>query len=74
MPKQRGAKNKGRGKDSDYHRGYQTGWRRVENQAKGVKPRQSGKGKIQISKQSKEYQKGFRAGKNSAEECYTETE
>lgn len=70
MPKQRGAKPKGRGKDSDYRRGYQNGWRRVENQAKGVKPRQSEKGRIQISKQSKEYQRGFEAGVVAAKECY----
>lgn len=71
MPKKRGAKNKGRGEGSDYRRGYRTGWSRVENQAKGIKPRQSGKGKIQLSKQTKEYQKGFRAGTTGAEECYT---
>ena len=70
MVKRKGAKPKGRGKDSDYRRGYQNGWRRVENRAKGVKSRRSRKGKIQISKQSKEYQKGFKAGVAAAKMFY----
>lgn len=70
MVKRKGAKNRGRGKDSDFRRGYQNGWRRVENRAKGVKPRQSGKGKIQISKQSKQYQRGYRAGVSAAKRYY----
>lgn len=70
VAKRRGPKNKGRGKGSDFKRGYFCGWKRVENQAKGVKPRQSGKGKMQISKQSKEYQRGFRAGGRAARRYY----
>ena len=62
MPKRRGPKSKGRGTKSDYYRGYHCGWARVE---KGITKKQ-----IQISKRSKEYQRGYRAGVAAAKRCY----
>ena len=62
MPKRSGAKSKGRGKDSDYRKGYQTGWKRIQ---KGAKKRV-----VTVSEQSREYQKGYRAGVAAAKRFY----
>lgn len=70
MPKKRGAKSKGRGKGSDYRRGYRTGWSRVENVVRGITPRRSRKGKVIVSKQSAEYRRGFYAGRAAARRHY----
>lgn len=60
--KRRGPKNKGRGKGSDYKRGYFCGWKRVEI---GVR-----RGIVKIDKQSKAYREGYRAGMKAAKRYY----
>jgi len=70
MTRKMGAKNKGRGAGSDFRKGYRTGWARVENAAKGVTPRQSGKGKVVVSKRSREYRQGYYSGRNAARRFY----
>ena len=70
MTKKRGPKNKGRGVDSDYRRGYQNGWKRGEIVTRKGKKGKKYPKRIPFSKRSEEYRKGYCAGVGVAKKFY----